>query len=165
MAGYMPVFVAALCVGLLSARHAQQPTPSTAPLPAELAYETFCKKEEPVRKKLFRAASPEQKSAMTRAQIERWREANRTRLTKEQLDALQALWTMASPAMFEPTDAGRRALETFERRADAAFSGREMDELSPYGPCIPEGEVGQARAAYAAGDSSARPAGTMSASG
>jgi hypothetical protein len=98
---------------------------------------------------------------MTRAQIERWREANRTRLTKEQLDALQALWTMASPAMFEPTDAGRRALETFERRADAAFSGREMDELSPYGPCIPEGEVGQARAAYAAGDSSARPAGSV----
>jgi hypothetical protein len=140
MAGHRSAFVAALCVVVSSAAFSQQQSPpSTAPLPAELAYETFCKKAEPVRKKLFRAATPEQKSVLTRRQIERWREANRTRLTKEQHDALQALWTMATPAMFEATEAGRQAVEAFERRADAAFSGREMDELSPYGPCAQKG--------------------------
>jgi hypothetical protein len=104
--------------------------------PAELAYETFCKKEEPVRKKLFRAATKEQKSAMTRAQIERWREANRGRLTKEQLAALQELSDMATPAMFDATSEARRTMASFEARADSVFSGREMDELSPYGPCV-----------------------------
>jgi len=62
---------------------------------------------------------------------------------------------MATPAMFEPTDAGRQAMESFERRAGAAFSGREMDQLGPYGPCIVKGEIAQTLAAYAAGDASA----------
>ena len=141
MAGYLSVVVAALSVGMFSAGLSRQSPPSTAPLPADLVYETFCKKEEPVRKKLFRAATREQKSVMTRAQIERWREANLSRISKAQLTALEELWTMASSAMFEPTDAGRQALEAFERRAGAAFSGRQMDELGPYGPCIAKGEI------------------------
>lgn len=151
MAGHLSAFLAALCV-VISTKSLQQPPPSSASLPAELAYETFCKKEEAVRKRLFRAATPEQKSILTRRQIERWREANLSRLSKTQLTTLQELWTMANPAMFEATEVGRRALEGFERRADAAFSGREMDALGPYGPCIAKEQIGQALAAYAAGD-------------
>lgn len=139
MTGSLAVFVTALSIGALSAGLQQQPLPSPAPLPPDLVYETFCQKDEPVRKKLFRSATAEQKSVLTRRQIERWREANLSRLTKAQLTALQDLSQMATPAMFEPTDAGREAMESFEQRAGAAFSGREMDELGPYGPCISPG--------------------------
>ena len=139
MTGSLAAFVTALSVGVLSAGLQQQPPPSPAPLPPELVYETFCQKEEPIRKKLFRSATAEQKSAMTRRQMERWREANQSRLSKTQLAALQELSTMATASMFEPTEAGREAMESFEQRAGAAFSGREMDELGPYGPCISKG--------------------------
>ena len=139
MSGYLLAFVTALTVGMVSAGPSQQSSPSPAPLPAELVYETFCQKDESARKKLFRSATVEQKSVMTRRQIDRWREANLSRLSQTQLTALQELWTMATPAMLEPTEAGRQAMESFERLADAAFSGKEMDELGPYGPCIAKG--------------------------
>jgi hypothetical protein len=95
-----------------------------------------CKEEEKEKRRLFRAATPDQQSALARTQIERWCDANRTQLSQEQVKVLQELWTMAVPAMFERTAEGKAKLADFEARADAAFSGAEMDAISPYGPCI-----------------------------
>ena len=136
MSCFLSALVAVMSVGMLVDGFNQQTPPSSARLPAELVYDAFCQKDEAARRKLFRSATAEQKSIMTRRQIERWREANLSRLSKTQLTTLQELWTMATPSMFEPTDAGRDAMESFEQRADAVFSGREMDELGPYGPCV-----------------------------
>jgi hypothetical protein len=128
------VLVASL---LAAATIAQTPPASQAPpTAAELEYETYCKKEEKEKRRLFRAATPDQQSTLARTQIERWRDANRAQLSQEQVKVLQELWTMAVPAMFERTAEGKAKLADFEARADAAFSGAEMDAISPYGPCI-----------------------------
>ena len=116
---------------------AQQPPAENTPTAADLVYDTFCKKDEKEKRRLFRAATRAQKSALARAQLERWRDANRARLSQEQLTVVQELWNMATPEMFEGTEDGKARLASFEARADAAFSGRQMDEISPYGPCIP----------------------------
>jgi hypothetical protein len=126
-----------LAVALSAAGGAWQLASTPAAPPAtELAYDTFCKKEEREKRRLFRSATAEQKAALARTQIERWREVNRARLSKDQLTVLQDLWTMATPELFAATEEGRAKLAAFEARADPAFAGRELDQLSPYGPCI-----------------------------
>jgi hypothetical protein len=139
-----------LVVSLIAAAAAvsQTPSPQNPPAASELEYETYCKKEEKEKRRLFRAATPDQQSTLARTQIERWRDANRAQLSQEQVKVLQELWTMAVPAMFERTAEGKAKLADFEARADAAFSGAEMDAISPYGPCIatkPDKEAGGRR--------------------
>jgi hypothetical protein len=132
------VLVMASSLSLAAAIGSQATSQSaqTAPAASELEYETYCKKEEREKRRLFRAATAEQKSMLARTQLERWRDANRDRLSTEQIGVLQELRALATPAMFEGTKEGKATLATFEARADAVFSGAEMDEISPYGPCI-----------------------------
>jgi hypothetical protein len=113
-----------------------QPPPAAAPTTEELVYDTFCKKDEREKRRLFRAATPQQQSALARTQIERWRASNRAQQTPEQLAALQELWTLATPQLFERTPEGKARMASFEARASSAFPGRVLDQLSPYGPCI-----------------------------
>ena len=111
------------------------------PADADPVYDTFCKKEERDKRTLFRAATPAQKSALARTQIERWRDANRAQQSTEQLAVLQELWTMATPDMFERTPEGKTKLATFEARAGSVFPGRILDQISPFGPCVPKAPV------------------------
>jgi hypothetical protein len=122
----------------MGASQSPSPAPQTPPAATELEYETYCKKEEREKRRLFRAATPSQKSLLARTQIERWREANRARLSKEQVAALQELWTMATAEIFDGSQEGKSRLAAFEARADSVFSGTEMDQISPYGPCVPK---------------------------
>ena len=131
------VLVIAWCLTSVPTVVAQSsPSPPIPPEPAELAYDTFCQKEEREKRRLFKAATPDQQSILTRTQIERWREANRARLTEEQLTVVQELWTMASAEMFARTKEGKDKIALFEARARSVFSGRERDEISPYGSCV-----------------------------
>lgn len=134
------VIVPAVVLSAAFASGQQSPPTITAPAATEFAYETFCKKEERDKRQLFRAATPEQQSVLTRTQIERWRDANRTQLSTPQLAVLQELWTTATPQTFEGffdrTEQARAKRESWEALAGSAFRGRELDQISPYGPCI-----------------------------
>jgi hypothetical protein len=123
--------VAAVSIGSV-----QIAPPAAAAPAAELAYDTFCRKDEREKRRLFRAATPQQQSVLARTQIERWRESNRAQQTQEQLAVLQELWTLATPQLFERTPEGKARMASFETRASSAFPGRVLDQLSPYGPCI-----------------------------
>jgi hypothetical protein len=129
--------LAAVPIGLM------QPPPPAAAAPAaaattteDLGYDAFCKKDEREKRRLFRAATPLQQSVLARTQIERWRETHRARQTPEQLAALDELWTLATPQLFERTPEGKARMATFEARASSVFTGTVLDQLSPYGPCI-----------------------------
>jgi hypothetical protein len=111
------------------------------PADADLMYDTFCKKEEREKRTLFRAATPAQKSALARTQIERWRDANRAQQSTEQLTVLQELWAMATADMFERTPEGKTKLAAFEARAGSVYPGRILDQLSPFGPCVPKAPI------------------------
>lgn len=129
------LLLAALVAVSIGSTQAPPPAPA-APTPEDLAYDTFCKKEEREKRRLFRAATPQQQSVLARTQIERWRETNRAQQTPEQLAVLQELWTLATPQLFERTPEGKARMASFEARASSVFPGRVLDQLSPYGPCI-----------------------------
>jgi hypothetical protein len=128
----------AILVGLSSLGFAQQPKPApVAPSAAELEYDTFCKKTQQEKRTLFRAATPAQKATIARNQMERFRDANRARLTKEQL-ALMDEWLVAlTPSAFE-TKEGQTKIEALSDRSETAFSNEDQDAMDRDGPCIPK---------------------------
>jgi len=106
------------------------------PAASELVYETYCKKEEREKRQLFRAATAAQKVTLTRTQLERWRDANQAAVTKDQSSTIEELLAMITVKLFDASDEGKSLIATFEATARKAFSGRQMDEMAPDGPCI-----------------------------
>ena len=109
---------------------------SSLPAASELVYETFCKKEEREKRLLFRAATAAQKVTLARTQLERWRDANQAAVTKDQLSTIEELLAMITVKLFDASDEGKSLIAKFEATARKAFSGRQMDEMAPDGPCI-----------------------------
>jgi hypothetical protein len=118
---------------------AQQPKPAApAPSAAELEYETYCKKTQQEKRSLFRAATPAQKAAIARTQMERFRDANRTRLSKEQLTLLSEFLALITPSIFEGDKDGQAKLEALSDRLEKAFSNEDQDAMDRDGPCMPK---------------------------
>ena len=119
---------------------AQQPktTEPAPPLPADLEYETFCKKTQQEKRSLFRAATPAQKAVIGRRQMERFRDANRARLTKEQLSILDESLKLIPASLFEGDAAAQAQLEALSDRIERAFTDAEQDQMDRDGPCIPK---------------------------
>ena len=117
---------------------AQQPKPAApAPTAAELEYETFCKKTQQEKRTLFRAATPAQKAVIARRQMERFQEANRARLSKEQLALLTEFVALITPSIFEGDKDGQAKLEALGDRLEKAFSNEDQDAMDRDGPCLP----------------------------
>jgi hypothetical protein len=121
-----------------SASAGRMPVEQAGPPPgaSELVYDTYCKKEEREKRQLFRAATPAQKVTLVTTQLERWRDANRATVTKDQLATIEELLGMITVKLFEASDEGKTLIAKFEATARKAFSGRQMDEMAPGGPCI-----------------------------
>jgi len=109
---------------------------SSLPAASELVYETYCKKEEREKRQLFRAATAAQKVTLARTQLERWRDANQAAVTKDHLSTIEELLAMITVKLFDASDEGKSLIAKFEATARKAFSGRQMDEMAPDGPCI-----------------------------
>jgi hypothetical protein len=118
---------------------AQQSKPAApAPSAAELDYDTFCKKTQQEKRALFRAATPAQKAVIARTQMERFRDANRARLNKEQLTLLAEFLALLTPTVFEDNKEAQAKLEALSDRVENAFSNEDQDAMDRDGPCFPK---------------------------
>lgn len=115
---------------------AQQPKP--APAAAELEYDAFCTKTQQEKRSLFRAATAAQKAAIMRNQMERFRDANRARLSKEQLALLQDTLAALTPTAFEGSKEAQAKMEALSARIEKTFSNEDQDAMDRDGPCIPK---------------------------
>ena len=112
---------------------------AATPPPAAITYDTYCGQDEAEKRRVFRAASPDVKATLARTQIERWRDANLSALTAEQLDVIKELISLSTAETFASSRADQRTkLSAVEARAGAAFRGRELDAMGPSGPCLPK---------------------------
>ena len=120
----------------------QQPKPAPPPpTAAELDYDTFCKKTQQEKRALFRAATPVQKAAIMRNQMERFRDANRARLSKEQSTLLADVIAALTPSVFEDNREAQAKMEALGDRVENAFSSEDQDAMDRDGPCIPKGSI------------------------
>jgi len=93
-------------------------------------YEMFWSHDLQGRLRLFNSISDESKADLVRTQIERWRDANRVRLTPEHLAMLDENISFVTPERYRfRTPAMLDLLKDLERRNAALFSREEMRQF------------------------------------
>jgi deoxyribodipyrimidine photolyase len=117
---------------------------ATATLAAQVSagvdYDTFMKQDVQSRIKVFNQVSPEDRADIVRTQIQRWVKANRTRLTREQLDMTQEWLTFVTAENYRQPMADELKLRTkdLEARSAALFSKEDlMQAMTIRGTYIP----------------------------
>ena len=115
-------------------------TIATAQTSKEIDYETFCKLPDVAAKRsAFLAAPAENRANLVRTQLERWRDANRLRLTALQIAGLAELIATIQPETY--TDGPQGEEQRVKARAVAEkqrglFTETENQAMQPYAPCI-----------------------------
>jgi hypothetical protein len=135
------IAISVTCASTTAPMQQAKPTSLATALPPELEYDAYCKKTSQEKRSLFRAATPAQKALIMRRQVERFREANRARLTKDQLALLSDLLARMTAASFDGSADARTKLAALSDRVEDAFSSADQDQMDRDGPCIP-GEKG-----------------------
>ena len=113
-----------------------QQAPAAKPIP----YETYCQMERTEKRTLFKSLPGEQRARLARTHMERWRDANKGKLSEPQLSLLKELIAAISPAMFDSGTEAEQAkakelIEALESRADAVFSNDQRRALRYDAPC------------------------------
>ena len=118
--------------------------PAVRQTPQKIDYDTFCKLPDVAAKRsAFVTAPPDTQAMLVRTPVERWRDANRPALTKDQAgfldDLLKALTaeTYGEGAKSPETQARMRDLRQRQR---ALFTEAQVQAMEPNGPCLPKGK-------------------------
>ena len=109
--------------------------------PATVDYDTFWKHDLQGRLRTFQQISPENRAALVREHIERWLEANKARLTPQQIEVMKSNAAFATPDKYGSpmTEERRKELAAMEARTLAVFSKEEvMQAMTIYGQHIPK---------------------------
>jgi hypothetical protein len=105
-----------------------------------MAYETYCQMERTEKRAAFKSMPSEHRARLARTHVERWRDANKGRLSEAQLGLLKEMIAALTPAMYgggsEADQRKARELgEALEGRADALFTNDERRALRYDAPC------------------------------
>ena len=120
-------------------------TLSVAPTAAQQAqqtvdYDIFCKlPDTQTKRETFLAVSPDNRAQLVRTQLERWRDANRAKLTEKQLTALAELIAAITPDTYAEGPKGEEARVKARSLSELQFQLFTMDQvqaMQPYAPCI-----------------------------
>jgi hypothetical protein len=87
----------------------------------------------------FQQASASNRGDLVRTQVERWRDANRARLSQKQIDYLGELITSITADSYADGPKGEEARRKSRALIDAnsgLFSQDEILEMQPHAPCI-----------------------------
>ena len=111
--------------------------PQGSPAPADLQYDAFCKKDEKEKRRLFEQPILIRKPSLRGRRWSAGSETNRSSLSKDQLEVLQALIPTVTADLFGNTPETKARMQSFEARASSVFRGVQLDEMGPSGPCLP----------------------------
>ncbi len=114
---------------------AQQPSTSKP-----ISYENYCQMERTEKRTLFKSLPAEQRARLARTHMERWRDANKAKLSEPQLALLKEMIAAISPAMFNSGTEAEQAkaeelMDALEARADVVFSRDQYRALRYDAPC------------------------------
>lgn len=108
--------------------------------PQKLDYDAFCKLPDVQAKRTaFSATSAENRAELVRTQLERWRDANRAKLSTRQVAFLNELIAAIGPDTY--SDGPKAEEQRVKTRALAEgqrdlFTQTEIQAMQPDGPCI-----------------------------
>jgi hypothetical protein len=122
-------------VGAIAQQHATTP----------IDYDSFCKLANVESKRAaLRVTSPDNRAMLIGTHITRWREANKARLTGEQMSIIAEVMSFVTPSTYDRT---RRQPPEVQSQMHAAvkrlhelFGWKDVKAVEPYGPCVPTGK-------------------------
>jgi hypothetical protein len=129
------VMIAAVIVGacLVSVTSAQQ-------VANRIDYDTFCKlPDQDAKRSAFRATTAENRGEIVRTHLQRWRDANRTRLNDKQMAYLAAMIESITSETYSDGPKGEEARVKSRAIIEAnvgLFGQQDMQAMQPYAPCI-----------------------------
>jgi len=109
---------------------------------AQIDYDSYCKLADVTAKReAFFATTPENRGVLVRTQIERWRDANKARLSEVQLTFLAELLATVTPDTYADGPKGEEARQKsrpLAAKSAELFSRADNEAMQPNGPCIPK---------------------------
>jgi hypothetical protein len=129
----------ALCL-LVTAAGSPLAAQSTPAQTAPPAYDTFCSQTRQEKQAMFKTIPIDQRAALARTQLERFRDANAARLSAEQKALIQEWITIGVAAQLTRprTPEMEATLAALGPRIEAAFTRDDQRVMDEYGPCIPK---------------------------
>lgn len=126
----MPTLVLVWALGLSGAANQGTSRPAAVQIP----YEEFMKLDPSSRRARFERANAETRATIMRTHAERWLTANRARLTSTQIDLVQQVIALVTPALYRnPTDPElKKQLDALE--ANLTCRMRHSDILAAFKP-------------------------------
>lgn len=127
----------ALCL-LFAAAGIPLTAQSTPAQTAPPAYDTFCAQTRMEKQATFKSITIDQRAALARTQLERFRDANAARLSVVQKALIQEWITVGIAAQFTRprTPDADATLAALGPRIEAAFTRDDQRVMDEYGPCI-----------------------------
>jgi len=114
-----------------------------AQVSASVDYDTFMKQDVQGRIRTFNQISAENRAELVRTQIQRWKDANRARLTPGQLNLIEEWLALATAFNYRTpiTEEQKARVKDLEVRSAAVFSREDMTQaLTIQGTYIPKQE-------------------------
>ena len=112
--------------------------------PQKVTYDTFCGLSDEAKRAAFNAATPEEKTVVMKTHVERWRDANRSRLNAQQLALLDEMVAVVTSESYTPgpgREAAQNKLRALEPKLAELFSPEDIRAaMQPNGPCLPKGK-------------------------
>ena len=112
--------------------------------PQKVTYDTFCSLPDEAKRAAFNTATPEEKAAVMKTHVERWRGANKSRLSAPQLALLDQMVAVITPESYTPgpgREAAQNRMRALEPKLAELFSPDDIQAaMQPSGPCLPKGK-------------------------
>ena len=109
------------------------------PPPAPADYDSFCKRTPEEKRLVFGAISAENRTELVRIQVERWRDANQTRLTPPQMSSLKEMLDLVTPELYRletPNEALIARMRAVEQKQVSLFTREDLTDMGLNGPCL-----------------------------
>jgi len=119
---------------------------SAAQIPSTVDYDNFYKLNEQGRISFFNQITPENRAALVLEHFDRWVEANRTRLTPQQLEQVKAYAALMTAHKYPMPvrDQLLKEVEEIQARNLVLFSREELRQMTIRGNYIPKKAAGSA---------------------
>jgi len=128
------ICVLALVVGSVGASQA----------PQKMAYEAFCSLPDAQAKiAAFNQVTPDNRAELVKTQIERWPEANKSRLSPPQLALLDQMHALITPEAYTVgagQEDARNKMRDLEPKLAELFTVTDRQFMQINAPCLPKGK-------------------------
>ena len=136
----MPRIISGLALAVICATTISLQAQTQGQKPVE--YEKFCKLDAEAKRQAFQTMTPENRALVIKTQVERWLNANKARLNKDQAKFLADVIASITPDTYRDGPQGaeaRKVAQALSQKLPTMFGIEDIQAMQPNGPCLSKG--------------------------